>query len=338
VLTARSRKGRKLEELDDEGIRARIAAATAEIRQIDALPPAQVRGKEAETLKRYERAVEIVEVGRAELGSREQERMIANLPARRAFRDLEDERRKRRDARQPVVSALRFAAARRHPELDGATLAADRLSESEGQELAAIVKKARAVVYQEGAEPLSEAKTRRYEELLGVAACGEPAFFEQQRREKKVREKVRALGEERRLASLPRRPQLAEPGSIELPRFACYSWLRDDTDGRWTLADVACLVAFLAIFENKDPGLVANARLEELDGEPVLVIAGGIGSEFRFAGQIGGDSVDTSLSGHVRLRNALRTLSANRWLEIEATSAETRIKLGPRAKALGQAD
>jgi hypothetical protein len=181
----------------DEEIRARIAAAEQTMREIDRLSPRQVRGKESETLKRYERAVELAEVGKAELASRRYESVIANAPTRRAYRDHEDERRKKREVRQPVVSALRFVVARAHSELDGVTLAADRLSESEGQELAALVKKARAAVYQEGAEPLSEAETRRYEQLVARAA-GDEDLFERKRSEAAARQKLRELEKTRK--------------------------------------------------------------------------------------------------------------------------------------------
>lgn len=39
-------------------------------------------------------------------------------------------------------------------------------------------------------------------------------------------------------------------------------------------------------------------------------------------------------SGHVRVREALRTLALNKWVEVEETVAELRIRLGERARKL----
>lgn len=114
--------------------------------------------------------------------------------------------------------APEFVRRRAHPELRGTTLVAAHLSESEGQELSALVRKQRKILFEENAELLTEAEEKRYEQLVGVSA-GDSELFPKKRRERAAREKVRALGDERRVASLPRRPQLAEAGSIELPRI-----------------------------------------------------------------------------------------------------------------------
>ena len=336
MLTTRSRKA-KLDRVDDEALKARLAAAEATVREIDALPPAKVRGREKDVLGRYERALEIVDVGRAELASRQHESVIANAPARREYRDQEDERTKKREARQPVVSALRFAVARAHPELTGATLAADRLSETEAEELVALVKRVRRLVFEEDAEPLSDPEIARYETLMGAAA-GDPELFARKRREQEAREKVRALGAQRRLASLPRRRQLTEAGSTELPRFV-FTWLKDAKDGNWTVAHVGVLATLMLSFENRDASLIAGARFEEMEGEPVLVIPGGVGAQIGFSRSVGGNSFDATEAGFVRLRPALRDLVRNEWFVAEVTAAETRVRLGPRARqARGHAD
>jgi hypothetical protein len=90
----------------------------------------------------------------------------------------------------------------------------------------------------------------------------------------------------------------------------------------------------LAVFENEDARLIANARLETVEETPVLVIAGGVGADLRFSGAIGGSPLGDSESGFVKLRPALRTLQRNDWLAIEQTAAETRVRLGPRALEL----
>ena len=58
-----------------------------------------------------------------------------------------------------------------------------------------------------------------------------------------------------------------------------------------------------------------------------------------FVGAIGGNSFDPTEVGFVRLRSAVRDLARNKWFVAEVTAAETRVRLGPRArKARGQAD
>jgi hypothetical protein len=73
---------------------------------------------------------------------------------------------------------------------------------------------------------------------------------------------------------------------------------------------------------------------QQVDGEPTVVVPGGVGGQLRFAGMIGGEPLDPTSSGHVRLRKALRTLSRNNWITVESDAAETRIRLGDRAKRL----
>ena len=241
-------------------------------------------------------------------------------------------------ARRPLRDALTFVAGREHRLLREKTLQLENLCGSDGTpnedglELAALVKRIRQFGFGlvAGAEPLSDEEQRRYEQLIGVAA-GNEQVFENAREEAASRAKAREMAEGLKVSMLERRPQLEEAGSVTLPRYAAFSWLKDDREAAWTLADVAALAALLASFENRDASLIANASFEVIDGEPVIVIAGGVGADLRFAGQIGGDSVDPNLSGCVRLRSALVTLAANRWFVVGRAVTETTIRLGPRA-------
>ena len=65
-----------------------------------------------------------------------------------------------------------------------------------------------------------------------------------------------------------------------------------------------------------------------------LVVPGGIGADLRMRGKIAGSSVETDKSGHVRVREALRVLLLNKWVEVEQTVGELRIRLGERARKL----
>jgi hypothetical protein len=112
-------------------------------------------------------------------------------------------------------------------------------------------------------------------------------------------------------------------------------WLTNAKNEDWTVMDVGVLAAILLAFANRDASIITDARVEEENGEPVLVIAGGVGSELRFTRGIGGSPVsDPESAGFVRLRPALSTLVRNGWLELEVAVGETRIRRGERAKAM----
>jgi hypothetical protein len=72
-------------------------------------------------------------------------------------------------------------------------------------------------------------------------------------------------------------------------KCVCHRWLVDNgaLAGNWTLPDVGLLVVILGAFANRDATPFIDGRFEETEGEPVLVIRGGIGSEVRLRGQIG---------------------------------------------------
>ena len=50
-------------------------------------------------------------------------------------------------------------------------------------------------------------------------------------------------------------------------------------------------------------------------------------------GKIAGSTLEDG-SGHVRVREALRTLALNKWVNVEETVGELRIRLGERARKL----
>ena len=50
--------------------------------------------------------------------------------------------------------------------------------------------------------------------------------------------------------------------------------------------------------------------------------------------KIAGSPIETHKSGHVRVREALRVLLLNKWVEVEQTVGELRIRLGERARKL----
>jgi hypothetical protein len=117
---------------------------------------------------------------------------------------------------------------------------------------------------------------------------------------------------------------------VTVPRYL-FEWVHDSRNGEWTVADTGMLVVMLQQFENRTP-LIAGATFEEEDGEPVLVIPGAIGGDIRFQGRANGDSLDSTDSGHVRVKVALAACLQNKWLTAEQTGGKLRIKLGERAK------
>ena len=62
-----------------------------------------------------------------------------------------------------------------------------------------------------------------------------------------------------------------------------------------------------------------------------------MGADLRMHGKIAGSAIETDKSGHVRVREALRVLQRNKWVEVEQTVGELRIRLGERAKKLTEA-
>jgi hypothetical protein len=144
-----------------------------------------------------------------------------------------------------------------------------------------------------------------------------------------MEERMAQIKEEERLETLPKRPVYAETGSVTLPRFA-FDWLAQSRDQSWTVADLGMLSAVLGMFENRQ-SLFANGTFAEEDGELVLTIPGGI-SEVRLLPGRNGNAVDSTGSGVVREREALRVLAHARWIDVKVEGTTLKIRLGEHAK------
>ena len=95
-------------------------------------------------------------------------------------------------------------------------------------------------------------------------------------------------------------------------------------------AEIGMLSVVLGMFENRQ-SLFANGTFTEEDGELVLTIPGGI-SEIRFLPGRNGNAVDSTGSGVVREREALRVLAHKDWIHVTVEGTTLRIRLGEHAK------
>jgi hypothetical protein len=91
------------------------------------------------------------------------------------------------------------------------------------------------------------------------------------------------------------------------------------------------LVTMVQQFENRTP-LIAGATFEEEEAEPVMVVRGAIGGDLRFQGSTNANSLDSTDSGRVRVREALSACVRNKWRTAEQTGGQLRIKLGERPR------
>ena len=245
-----------VEELSDRQLRNALKKANQTIAAIDRLTPAEVvRSGQAETLARYEAAVTTAEDAGEELRQRRHRSLPDRLRLDKALRDAKHEPH---PAVRWLEAARRFSA----PELQGETLVADRLSEDDAAELETLVKRKREIVDDEHAEPLTADETATWERLLGMAA-GDENLFERKRKEAAEKTKLGELKDERKVASLPRQPLLAEPGASSCP-VRRPSWLvGDEARARaWTLQTSGCSSALLGAFANDDPSVFVGGRFE----------------------------------------------------------------------------
>ena len=122
---------------------------------------------------------------------------------------------------------------------------------------------------------------------------------------------------------------------VQLPRFA-YTWLvGDEARGpRWTVMDLGLLAALLGAFANDDPRLIRWRPVRRGGHRSRARLPGGVGSDLRLFGKVAGSAIETGGSGHVRVRAALATLARNKWITIELSASEMRIRLGERALKL----
>ena len=159
------------------------------------------------------------------------------------------------------------------PEIKGeVTLVADRLTEEDAAELERLVRRKGDILTDDNAPPFAAEETATFERLLGKAA-GDEGLFEQRRRDAAARATLDNLGDVRRVAKLPRQPLLAEPGSVQLPRFAVHDWLvgPEAHEGAWTVLDLGLLVVIRGCFANRDATPFVGGQFEETDGDLVLV-------------------------------------------------------------------
>ena len=165
-------------------------------------------------------------------------------------------------------------------------------------------------------------------------AAGDENLFERKRKEAAVKTKLGEVKDARKVAALPRQPLLAEPGAIQIPRFV-YTWLVGDEAraGAWSVADVGLLVALLGAFANDDASVFVDGRVEGEGDDRALVVPGGIGADIRLHGRVAGSPIEDG-SGFVRVREALRKLALNKWVEVELSVGEFRIRLDERARKI----
>jgi hypothetical protein len=161
--------------------------------------------------------------------------------------------------------------------------------------------------------------------------AGNERLFAEKRKQADNEAKIAEAKEELRLAALPPRPQWAEPGSVELPRYV-FQFLASARKGRGTfsLADLGMLAALLGMFWNEQTLFIGGRFIRE-DDEPVLVLRE---EELRFPTPLGGSTMASDGSGFVRERAGLRVLTRNGFFQVERDGSDIRIRLGQRAKAL----
>jgi hypothetical protein len=169
--------------------------------------------------------------------------------------------------------------------------------------------------------PLSAGKERRYERPVGTLA-GEPGVFERKRQEREQAERETEAAERARLASMPVRTYAGKGGAF-LPGYLL-SWLLDEEDDSLNVTDVGVLATFLLTLEH---GRSPFARSEVVDGRIVLDNATG----FAFL-PCANPNADL---GERRVRDSVRYLAGNDWLDIGRTSdGRTSIGCGERARKL----
>jgi hypothetical protein len=131
-----------------------------------------------------------------------------------------------REGRRQAHPAARWLdAARRYsaPELRGARLVAERLSEEDAGELERLVKRRREIASGEPATSLSDDEVNAWETLLGLAA-GDENLFERKRRDAQANAKLSELRKQRRLpppeATAVRAAGLGVAARVRVPHVA----------------------------------------------------------------------------------------------------------------------
>jgi hypothetical protein len=84
------------------------------------------------------------------------------------------------------------------------------------------------------------------------------------------------------------------------------------------------------MFENRVP-LLAGATFSEEDGDPVLVLSGGL-EDVRYLPAVNAFAFDDPGVGQIRDRVALVRLARQKFLELDRSGGTVRIRLGERAR------
>jgi hypothetical protein len=103
----------------------------------------------------------------------------------------------------------------------------------------------------------------------------------------------------------------------------------------WTVMDVGVLVAVLGALANDDPSVFVGGRFEGEGDQRTLVLPGGVGSDLQLFGRVAGSPIEAG-SSYICPREALRVLALNKWVEVESSVGEIRIRLGERARKLNE--
>jgi hypothetical protein len=88
----------------------------------------------------------------------------------------------------------------------------------------------------------------------------------------------------------------------------------------------------LMMFENRVP-LLAGATFSEEDGDPVLVLSGGL-EDVRYLPAVNAFAFDDPGAGQIRERVAFVRLARQKFVEINRSGGTVRIRLGERAHKL----
>lgn len=296
-----------LTRLSDRELRKQISREARTFHKLDAVEPSieDIRsGKGDELIE------DMVAVG-ASMDSKKRE--LNRRQHERDRRQWASNTLRARDLRERESAKTQRAKTREALQLVGfnTDIALERLTEGEGAELLGLARALR------GSKGLDDEGHARYEALICQVA-GDPDWFERPRREAALQAKQAALAEQARIASLPQRPA-PPPGSVVIPRYMV-NWLTSRKDGSLDAVTLGTLAGVVGGLENRLPTL-HGARIEEVDGEPVMVVPAGT---LRFPG---GD-------GSLAVARAIEYLKENELLRVERGPDGLRIAVGERMKKL----
>lgn len=299
-----------LAHLSDRQLKKQIAKDIKIFRHLDGLDPSVVtrEGEERATLDAMDAAHARITAANKQLGLRQHEEWIASGPARKAYRDWEDESAKKKKELKPAREAMAIIARFAHRELQGETLVGTRLSREEALELRGLAEKrlenGRTFETPEETE-FSDAEEARYRTLVGQLA-GEADLFARHARERALEARREAVREEERVAALPR------GGDAVIPAIALEWHLQ--TQGL-TPSELGTLAAVVLALSNEQSPFrdshFENGEIIISSGNPELPNNDPVGE-----------------SGYARVRPCLETLALNEFIAAERRGVELRIKAG----------